>query len=136
MSRTPLPRTVRALALVSFLTDLSSEIIYPLLPLFLTTTLGASARMVGAIEGAAESTASLLKLASGWWSDRLGRRKGLVVLGYSIASLARPLVAFAQSGGQVLAIRVTDRVGKGIRSAPRDALIADAVARADRGRAF
>lgn len=136
MSRTPLPRTVRALALVSFLTDLSSEIIYPLLPLFLTTTLGVSARMVGVIEGAAESTASLLKLASGWWSDRLGRRKGLVVLGYSLASLARPLVAFAQSGGQVLAIRVTDRVGKGIRGAPRDALIADAVAPADRGRAF
>jgi MFS family permease len=136
VSRAPLPRTVRALALVSFLTDLSSEIIYPLLPLFLTTTLGASARMVGVIEGAAESTASLLKLASGWWSDRLGRRKGIVVLGYSIASLARPLVALAQTGGQVLAIRVTDRVGKGIRGAPRDALIADAVGPADRGRAF
>lgn len=136
MSRAPLPRTVRALALVSFLTDLSSEIIYPLLPLFLTTTLGASARMVGVIEGAAESTASLLKLVSGWWSDRRGRRKGLVVLGYSIASLARPLVALAQSGGQVLAIRVADRVGKGIRGAPRDALIADAVALSERGRAF
>lgn len=131
-----LPRTVFALALVSLLTDASSEIIYPLLPLFLTATLGASAATLGVIEGAAETTASLLKLASGWWSDRVRRRKTLVVIGYTIASVARPLVALAQSAGQVLAIRVSDRVGKGIRTSPRDALLADAVAPAQRGRAF
>ena len=131
-----LPRTVFALALVSLLTDASSEIIYPLLPLFLTATLGASAATLGVIEGAAETTASLLKLASGWWSDRIKRRKTLVVIGYTIASVARPLVALAQSAGQVLAIRLSDRVGKGIRSSPRDALLADAVAPAQRGRAF
>ena len=131
-----LPRTVFALALVSLFTDASSEIIYPLLPLFLTTTLGASAGMLGMIEGAAETTASLLKLASGWWSDRVARRKPLVVIGYTIASVVRPLVALAQSAGQVLAIRVSDRVGKGIRTSPRDALLADAVGPAQRGRAF
>jgi len=131
-----LPRTVLALSLVSLLTDASSEIIYPLLPLFLTTTLGATAGTLGIIEGAAETTASLLKLASGWWSDRVGRRKPLVVTGYAIASIVRPLVSIAQSAGQVLAIRVSDRVGKGIRSSPRDALLADAVVPSQRGRAY
>src|SRR5215212_8760449 len=101
-----LGRNVVALAVVSFFTDMSSEMIYPLMPLFLSGTLGAAASFVGAIEGAAESTAALLKLASGWWSDRVTRRKPLVVAGYTIASLARPLVAFAQSASQVLAIRV------------------------------
>ncbi|MGZ8413871.1 MAG: MFS transporter [Gemmatirosa sp.] len=131
-----LGRTVVSLAAVSLLTDASSEMIAPLLPIFLTGTLGASASMVGAIEGAAESTASLLKLVSGWWSDRLPRRKPLVVTGYLIASVARPLVAAAGSAGQVLAVRLVDRVGKGIRSAPRDALLAAAVPAAARGRAF
>jgi MFS family permease len=131
-----LGRNVIALTVVSFLTDVSSEMIYPLLPVFLTTTLGVSAGMLGVIEGAAETTASLLKLASGWWSDRVKRRKPLIVAGYAIASLVRPLVAIAQSGAQVLAIRITDRVGKGIRTAPRDALIADSVDPAVRGRAF
>ena len=134
MSR--LGRNVLALAAVSFFTDVSSEMIYPLLPLFLTGVLGASAQFLGAIEGAAESTAALLKLASGWWSDRVERRKPLVVLGYSIASLVRPLVAIAQSAGQVLAIRLIDRIGKGIRNSPRDALIADSVDHSVRGRAF
>jgi MFS family permease len=136
LPRAQLPRTVVALSLVSLFTDASSEIIYPLLPLFLTATLGASAATLGVIEGAAETTASLLKLASGWWSDRVSRRKPLVVLGYAIASVARPLVAIAQSAGQVLAIRVSDRVGKGIRSSPRDALLADSVSPAQRGRAY
>jgi MFS family permease len=131
-----LPRNVIALGLVSFLTDVSSEMIYPLLPVFLTGTLGASASFVGAIEGAAESTSSLLKLASGWWSDRIRRRKPLVVFGYALASTMRPLVAVAQSAAQVLVIRVSDRVGKGIRNAPRDALIADSVDPSIRGRAF
>jgi MFS family permease len=131
-----LGRNVLALSAVSLLTDVASEMTYPLLPVFLVTVLGASATSVGVIEGAAESTAALLKLASGWWSDRVSRRKPLVLLGYTIASLIRPLIGLAQSVSQVLAIRVTDRVGKGIRSSPRDALIADSVDPAIRGRAF
>lgn len=132
----PLGRTVVALGAVSFFTDVSSEMIYPLLPLFLTATLGASATALGAIEGAAETTASLLKLASGWWSDRVRRRKPLVVFGYSLAAIVRPLVAAARSAEHVLLIRLADRVGKGIRNSPRDALIADAVDPSVRGRAF
>jgi MFS family permease len=131
-----LGRNVLALSAVSLLTDVASEMTYPLLPAFLATTLGASAMTVGAIEGAAESVASLLKLVSGWWSDRVARRKPFVVLGYGIASLVRPLVGLAQTGGQVLAIRLSDRVGKGLRTSPRDALIADSVPVSDRGRAF
>lgn len=131
-----LGRNVVALAAVSFLTDVASEMTYPLLPVFLSTVLGASAMAVGAIEGAAESTAALLKLGSGWLSDRIPRRKPLVLLGYGLASLVRPLIGLAQSASQVLAIRVTDRVGKGIRGAPRDALIADSVDPVIRGRAF
>src|SRR3954471_8596137 len=129
-------RNVYALSAVSFFTDASSEMIYPLLPIFLTTVLGASAGTVGVIEGAAETTAALLKLASGWWSDRVSRRKPLIVAGYTIASAVRPLVAIAQSASQVLVIRLTDRVGKGIRGAPRDALIADSVDPSIRGKAF
>ena len=136
MSRRSLPRNVIALALVSFFTDASSEMIYPLIPAFLATVLGASALSMGAIEGTAESVASLLKFGSGWWSDRLPKRKPLVVAGYTIASLLRPLMGIAQSATQVFAIRVGDRIGKGIRSSPRDALIADSVAPEDRGRAF
>lgn len=131
-----LGRNVIVLAAVSLLTDVASEMAYPLLPVFLATVLGASAMSVGAIEGAAESTAALLRLASGWWSDRLRRRKPLVVLGYGLASAVRPLIGLARSTGQVLAIRVADRVGKGIRTSPRDALIADSVDPAVRGRAF
>ena len=135
-SRARLGRNVIAIGAVSFFTDVSSEMIYPLLPVFLTTVLGAPASVLGAIEGAAETTASLLKLASGWWSDRVRRRKPLVVFGYALAAVVRPLVAVAQSAGQVLAIRLTDRVGKGIRNAPRDALIAESVDASIRGRAF
>src|SRR3954464_14041635 len=131
-----LGRNVYALAPLSFFTAVSTEMIYPLLPVFLTTVLGASAGFIGAIEGAAESTAALLKLASGWWSDRMQRRKPLVVAGYALASVMRPVVAIAQSATQVLLIRVSDRVGKGIRNSPRDALIADSVDPSVRGRAF
>lgn len=131
-----LPRTVIALGVVSFFTDVSSEMIYPLLPLFLSSTLGAGALTIGAIEGAAESVAALLKLASGWWSDRMPRRKPLVVVGYGLASVVRPLIGLAQSTSQVMALRLADRVGKGIRGAPRDALIADAVDPRERGRAY
>jgi MFS family permease len=135
-ARPRLGRNVIALAAVSFLTDVSSEMIYPLLPVFLTSVLGANASFIGAIEGAAETTAALLKLASGWWSDRVRRRKPLVLAGYAIASAMRPLVAVATSAVQVLGIRVADRVGKGIRNAPRDALIAESVDPSIRGRAF
>src|ERR671918_1875803 len=120
-----LPRNVFAIGLVSLLNDASSEIIYPLLPIFLASSLGASARAIGIIEGLAESMSSLLKLFAGYLSDRLGKRKLLVVAGYSLASLVRPLLAFAQSWRHVLAIRIADRVGKGFRTAPRDAMIAD-----------
>jgi MFS family permease len=131
-----LGRNVYALAAVSFFTDVSSEMIYPLLPFFQTSVLGASAEFIGYIEGAAESTAALLKLVSGWWSDRIRRRKPLIVAGYALASAMRPLVAIAQTASQVLAIRVSDRIGKGIRNSPRDALVADSVHPSVRGRAF
>ena len=103
-----LPRTVIALGAVSLFTDLSSEMIYPLLPVFLTTVLGAGPVAIGAIEGAAETVAAMLKLLSGWWSDRMPRRKPLVLAGYGLASVARPLVGLAQSVPQVAAIRLVD----------------------------
>jgi MFS family permease len=124
------------LGIVSLFTDLSSEMIYPLLPFFLTTTLGAGAAFIGVVEGVAETTASLLKLASGWFSDRVGRRKPLVVVGYGIAGFARPWIALATAPWHVLALRFSDRVGKGIRSSPRDALLADSVDAGARGAAF
>jgi MFS family permease len=131
-----LPRNVIAIGLVSLLNDASSEIIYPLLPVFLATSLGASARAIGIIEGLAESMSSLLKLFAGYLSDRLGKRKLLVVAGYSLASLVRPMLAFAQTWQQVLGIRIADRIGKGFRTAPRDAMIADTVQVEQRGIAF
>ncbi|MBA3766955.1 MAG: MFS transporter [Acidobacteria bacterium] len=131
-----LPRNVFIISLVSLLNDASSEIIYPLLPLFLFSTLGATPAAIGLIEGAAESVSSLLKLFAGYWSDRRGRRKNWVVFGYALASVARPLLAFSSSWPQVLTIRLTDRVGKGIRTAPRDAMIADAAQPEQRGLAF
>ncbi|HEX9185586.1 MAG TPA: MFS transporter [Vicinamibacteria bacterium] len=132
----PLPRTVRSLGLVSLLTDASSEMIYPLLPAFLTGTLRAGPAFLGAVEGLAETVAAALKIVSGRVSDRLPRRKPLVVAGYSLSSLVRPLVALATAPAHVLAVRLLDRVGKGLRSAPRDALLASVVPRGDRGRAF
>src|SRR3972149_3933365 len=136
MARPRLPRNVIALGLVSLFTDLSSEMIYPLLPVFLTVTLGAGPAILGIIEGIAEATASLLKLFSGAWSDRLGKKKPLVVGGYLLSSVARPLMGLAAGWGHVLAVRFSDRIGKGIRSSPRDALIAASVPADDRGRAF
>ena len=121
---------------MSFFTDVSTEMIYPLLPVFLAGVLGANAGFIGAIEGTAETTASLLKLLSGWWSDKVSTRKPFVVAGYLLASIVRPFTAATHSAGQVLAIRVTDRVGKGIRTSPRDALLADSAAPEARGRAF
>lgn len=127
---------VLVLGAVSLLTDIASEMIYPLLPLFLTTVLGAGPAALGAVEGLAESTAALVKLAAGRHSDRVRRRKPLIVVGYGLAAVARPLVAVATSAGLVAAIRFTDRVGKGLRGAPRDALITDSVPPSLRGRAF
>jgi MFS family permease len=131
-----LGRNVISLGAVSFFTDVASEMMYPLLPVFLASVLGASASFIGVIEGAAESVAALLKLASGWWSDRVKSRKGLVVAGYVLASVVRPFTAATHTASQVLGIRVTDRIGKGIRSTPRDALIAESVDPSIRGRAF
>lgn len=131
-----LPPNVVWLGVVSFLNDFSSEIIFPLLPAFFIGVLGASPALLGQMEGLVESTASLLKVVSGRLGDRLRRRKPLVVAGYSLASLTRPLVALAVAPWQVIALRVVDRIGKGIRGAPRDALIADAVDENGRGRAF
>jgi MFS family permease len=131
-----LPSAIYAIGATSLLNDASSEMIFPLLPVFLSSVLGAGAATLGVIEGTADAAASLLKLASGALSDRMGRRKPLVVGGYALASLVRPLIAFAQTAGTVLAIRVTDRVGKGLRASPRDALIADAAPRELHGRAF
>jgi MFS family permease len=121
---------------VSFFTDVSTEMIYPLLPVFLASVLGANASFIGAIEGTAETTASLLKLLSGWWSDKVSSRKPFVVAGYLIASIVRPFTAATHTARQVLAIRVTDRIGKGIRTSARDALLADSAPPEVRGRAF
>ena len=131
-----MPQNVVALSLVSLLNDTSSEIIYPLLPAFLALSLGASPFAIGLIEGFAESVASLLKLVSGYLSDRFSSRKLPVFFGYSLSAIMRPVLAFVTSWPQVLVVRVSDRVGKGIRGAPRDALIADSVSPARRGLAF
>jgi MFS family permease len=131
-----IPRTVIALGVVSLLTDLSSEMIYPLLPIFLASVLGAGAMALGLIEGVAESTAALLKVASGIWTDRTQRRKPLVVAGYSLSGVMRPLIGLAAAWPAVLALRFADRVGKGLRTSPRDALIADVTDASARGTAY
>lgn len=130
-----LPGPVLALGAVSLLTDLSSEMIYPLLPVFLAG-LGAGPAFLGLVEGVAESTAALLKLVSGAASDRASRRKPWVVTGYGLASCVRPLVALAAAPWHVLVIRFADRLGKGVRTSPRDAMLADATPPAIRGRAY
>ena len=127
---------VVTLGWVSFLSDVASDMIYPLLPDFLTRTLGAGPAALGLVEGVAESTASFTKVVSGWWSDRVRHRKRFVVLGYLVAAVARPLVGLARTWSQVLAIRFADRVGKGVRTPPRDALLAALTPASIRGRAF
>jgi MFS family permease len=134
--RTALPRTVVILGLVSLLNDAASEMITPLLPIFLTATLGAGPAIVGLVEGLAEATASILKLVSGRLADRGVPAKSLVVGGYTLSNALRPLIGLATGWGAVLGLRFLDRVGKGIRSAPRDALIAAAAGPDQRGRAF
>jgi MFS family permease len=131
-----LPRNVWVVTATSFLTDVSSEMLVHLLPLFLANVLGVRLSIVGLIEGIAETTASLLKVFSGWLSDRLGDRKWLTVAGYSLSTLAKPFLVVASTWGAVLAVRFADRVGKGIRTAPRDALVADSIDEKRRGLAF
>lgn len=127
---------VARLGLVSFLADVSSEMLYPITPIFLTAVLGAPMAAIGIIEGAAEATASLLKAFAGKLSDRTGRRRPFVFMGYLISALAKPLIATATGWGTVLVARVSDRFGKGLRSSPRDALLADSTDASLRGRAF
>lgn len=133
---TGITRNIFILGLVSLFTDISSQMVFPLIPLFLTSTLGAGAFAVGIIEGAAETTASLLKVVSGYWSDKIKKRKPFVMFGYSLTTLAKPLFAFANAWLFVLFIRVFERIGKGLRSAPRDAIVAESSNSGDRGKAY
>lgn len=124
------------LGLVSLFTDISSEMTLTILPLFLANVLGAGTPVIGLIEGVSESAATLLKVVSGWMSDRWGDRKGLTTVGYALSAVSKPLLYFANAWGMVLGIRITDRLGKGIRSSPRDALLADSAPEDVRGRSF
>lgn len=129
-------RNVFVSGLVSFFMDFSSEMIYPLVPLFLANVLGVNKSIIGLIEGIAESTASLLKVFSGWFSDRIGNRKWLMAAGYGISAISRPIIALAATWHHVMGFRFMDRFGKGIRTAPRDAIIAESSETAYMGRAF
>ncbi len=129
-------RNVFFLGVVSFLTDVSSEMIFTLLPLFLKNVLSVGLPVIGLVEGIAEGTASLLKVFSGWLSDRLGRRKSLAVVGYGLSTLAKPALYFAGNWGMAAGVRFADRVGKGIRTSPRDALVADSSTPEEMGKSF
>jgi MFS family permease len=131
-----LPRNVWAVSLTSLFMDISSEMVINILPLFLANVLGVRTNIIGIIEGLAESTSSLLKVFSGWFSDRLRARKWLAVSGYALSALAKPFFYIADSWGVVAGVRWVDRVGKGIRTAPRDALVADSIGKRQRGLAF
>jgi MFS family permease len=131
-----LPRNLWAVSLTSFFMDISSEMVINVLPIFLSSVLGVKTNVIGLIEGVAEATASLLKLLSGWLSDRLGSRKWLAVAGYGLSSLVKPFFYWADSWAAVAGVRWADRVGKGIRTAPRDALVADSIDESHRGIAF
>src|SRR3954466_9264592 len=131
-----LPRPVWLLGWVSLATDAASEAVYPLLPFFLTRVLGASAVSLGVIEGAAEAVNSILKIASGRVADRSREKRPIVLLGYSISSLTRPFISIAATWTQVFLVRVLDRVGKGIRGAPRDAMLATWATADTRGRVY
>jgi MFS family permease len=135
-SESPLPRSIRTLGWVSFFTDVASEMVYPVVPLFLVSALGAPATVLGAMEGAAEAVVCLMKGASGWHSDRMGRRTPFVRAGYGLGALSKPLLALALSWPVVFAARIIDRSGKGLRTTARDAMIADAAPPATAGRAY
>ena len=129
-------KNVWYLGLVSFFTDVGSEMIFPILPIFLTSVLKANMAIVGLIEGIAESASALLKLASGWFSDKFGKKKLLVIGGYSLSTITKPLLAISTHWTHVLGVRFFDRVGKGIRTSPRDALIAASTVKKERGKSF
>ena len=129
-------RNIFILGLVSLFTDLSSQMVFPLIPLFLTTVLGTGAYAVGIVEGAAGTTASLLKFVSGYWSDKIKKRKPFVLFGYSLSTITKPLFAFANVWSFVLFVRVIERIGKGLRTAPRDAIVAEASDESVRGKAY
>jgi MFS family permease len=131
-----LPRNVWAVSLTSFFMDVSSEMVLNVLPLFLANVLGVKTSVIGLIEGVAEATSSILKLFSGWLSDRMHQRKWLAVIGYGLSALSKPFFLFASTWEAIAAVRWVDRVGKGIRTAPRDALIADSIDPKQRGLAF
>ena len=131
-----LTRNILALGIVSLFTDLSSEMIFPLIPLFITGVLGAGGMAVGIIEGSAETTASLFKVLSGYWSDKIKRRKPFVIFGYSMSAVSKPLFALAKVWPLILAVRIIERVGKGIRTAPRDAIVAESCDDYVRGKAY
>ena len=131
-----LPRNVWATSLTSFFMDISSEMILNILPLYLSNVLGVRTNLIGLIEGVAEASASLLKVFSGWFSDRLRMRKWLAVAGYGLSAVVKPFFYLAESWGVVLAVRWADRVGKGLRTSPRDALVADSIDEHNRGLAF
>ena len=135
-ARAKIPRTVWVLGFVSMFMDISSEIIHALLPIFMTATLGLSVAMVGLVDGIAEATASITKVFSGYISDRIGKRKPLILLGYGLGALSKPLFAVASGALPILGARFADRIGKGIRGAPRDAMVADVTLPEIRGRAF
>jgi MFS family permease len=127
---------VYLLGLISLLTDLSSEMVFPLIPFFLLTELGATAFIFGIFEGARESTGSLLKVFSGYWSDRIGRRKGLVIAGYSVSSAMKTAIPFVRIWPELMAVGVAERIGKGLRDAPRDAVLAETAPANERGKVF
>jgi len=129
-------RNVFILGLVSLFTDISSQMVFPLIPLFMVTVLGTGAYAVGIVEGAAETTASLLKVVSGYWSDKIRRRKPFILFGYSLSAITKPLFAFATIWSFVLVIRVVERIGKGLRTAPRDAIVAESCDEGVRGKAY
>jgi MFS family permease len=131
-----LPQNVRILGWTSFLNDVASEMIYPLLPQFLIVVLGGNKFHLGLIEGTAESIASFNKLWAGAWSDRAGSRKPFILFGYSLAAIARPIMGLVTAPWQVFMVRIGDRIGKGIRTSPRDAMIADSTPAEFHGRAF
>jgi MFS family permease len=129
-------RNVLVLGLVSMFTDVSSQMIFPLLPLYLVSVLGAGATVVGVVEGAAEAIASLLKVVSGFWSDRINKRKPFILLGYSLSAVTKPLFALADAWGLVLLFRGAERIGKGLRDAPRDAVVAESIEPGVRGKNY
>ncbi len=131
-----LERNVFWAGVTSFLMDVSSEMVYSLVPIFLASVLGVNKSLIGLIEGIAEATASMVKMWSGWFSDHIGRRKPLMLFGYGISTLSRPLLALSTGWGMVLGARFIDRFGKGVRTAPRDAIIADSAPRHELGRSF